>query len=263
LLRLAKSHWTTNRNPLALAIHKIMAKRKYALTRKQKKLPTKKSWYKRFWPIFWSALVAGGLITGYITFADWAVQKSKPDHEKFIDEYYIKGIAIPPSLKNKEIHFIMGGGHGVGTIYDYAQLLDGVDVTPNLLLFDVKQQSPFDLKFKIINDRLYIRSDFKYILNNELIGGMRYDRWALRKDQMIDYYATDDAFEVRDKQNNVVFNMKIENGQIIFNGYFLTPNGIHVLHNGVKTFWNRKGRDYKKDAQMEIDSIPKLFKGIL
>jgi hypothetical protein len=93
---------------------------------------------------------------------------------------------------------------------------------------------PSYITFVERDNRIYVSTEFKSLMNEETIGIIDYNHWRLCKKELFDYHNTDDMLEVIDKQNQVVFSIKFQIGVagtqgIYISGYFINPYAITIL----------------------------------
>lgn len=174
--------------------------------------------------------------------------------ENFEDYKFLKGIFIPMTV-NGQVNFVFGSEGGISTTYTYSELVEGEGVEISAEMITMTGGAPFNLRFKIINNQLFVSGEFKDLRTKSIIGIINFNSWRLVKDKLLNYKDAYDRFEVLDQYNNVVFNMQYINNKIILNGYYFSESGqIVVVRKGLQGFGNNVDQ-----AENSIKQIQRLF----
>lgn len=169
----------------------------------------------------WSMLVIAGLgfiatIGGVVGFGDLIWQKSKSNHQEFLEKNYITGILIPGSLNpDSLITFWLGNG---GFAMSIRELRKGAVYPATGLVNFPNGLPPWNLQFKIIGNRLFISAEIRYFENNAMIGRILFNEWQLRSSDITDFEDSDTRLVVRDKENNIALALEM-----------VDPNNVRLL----------------------------------
>ncbi len=135
--------------------------------------PDRKStsvWFVRLKTILnlaWKALIAiGVLITVSSVFFHYPIDfHNKTPHEQFLENNYTNGILLSGNVSDQIPLKITSGANT--KIYSKESLIQGIKYNPSMVSANGDQMT---VEFKLINDRIYVYSEFKYYINDEIIG---------------------------------------------------------------------------------------------
>ncbi len=117
-----------------------------------------------------------------------------------------------------------------------AALKEEIEFNPPFLRLD-GQNPIFDLRLRLMNNRLFIKTIFKDVQREEVVGIIDFDKWSLVSDNVLNWFSTDSTFEVLDRGNNVIFGMAYKPPNVIYlKGYYVVPKFICVFYESMVFF---------------------------
>jgi hypothetical protein len=197
------------------------------------------------------------LISGVVLFRNDVRKWFLTKEESYKEENFIPGLLIPGSLNSDSlINFELGATDANILSYSIKSLKEGVAVDANLWWVSDGFVVPWELKFKILNNRLHVYAVIRYI-NNEAIGVINYNKWELKEGTFYSYNANDTFLEVYDPQLYTVFSIKVVDANTVrVLGYSKNDNVFFIINKGVMLYG---GFEENKDSIMRhIKEIPRL-----
>ena len=118
--------------------------------------------------------------------------------------------------------------------------------------------TPFDLRFLLKGNRLYVSTTFKDI-DDKYVGKLSFTEWELKSSKISNYHDGDDNMEIIDENNYVLFNMQyLYPNTIQIHGYFVGNEGIQVAGDSSLYGTSKSIPNYKEDAIHQIQKIHPL-----
>lgn len=200
-----------------------------------------------------SALIIKDLIYEWIT----------PREKLWKEKTYINGIALDNKVIDDDqmITIILGGSSGrVGLAQQFpvSSLQDTIAFTPRSIETP-GGGTPFDLRFLLKNNRLYVSTVFKD-LDDKYVGKMDFTSWELKSNKISNYHDGDDNLEIMDEYNYVLFNMKyFYPNTVVIHGYHLTSTGIQIANDTSLMGFSKKTED-RDEVLRYIQGIKPLNK---
>lgn len=188
-----------------------------------------------------------------------------------VDYPIIKGLKLSNDSTFPVVSFFLG--HTLVLVLRQ-DLKKGIKLSLNM-----KRDCPSSyISFVEKDNRVYVSTEFKALMNEETIGVIDYNHWRLCKKELFDYRNTDDKLEVIDRQNQIAFSIKFEIGIVGTNvievsGYFInptaitilsfhgdrSPNGSIALKGGIDTCLDKSINKWKEKSQILISDIKTIF----
>ena len=196
--------------------------------------------------------ILGGisLIIGLYLTIDRLKTIFRSDIENYNREAFVQGILMPQLLFDPKGKInVMLGSNTMGFHFD--ELKQGVKVSPTGLMFN-DEKSTFNLKIKIINNRLFFSRVFNDLINEQYVGELDYNKWKFFKPNFLFCNQTDSSFEVLDKAKNIMFSiLYIKPGTIKLQGYSINEHSLMVVTDEIHPFL----KEQKNEALIEIHKI--------
>lgn len=201
-----------------------------------KKDPTIKRIGKFIWKCFkklWGyAVLASAAITFYFNY-NKVSDETLSSHDKYIKENYVHGLLMPDVIEDPNAFINIKFGT-FNKYFSIAELHNGVeykDKTIGIINKNRETEYPFEMKFLLKNQRIYIDANFIDIGHRQDVGKINYFTWSLFKPNLIDWHETKVSLEVQDKSGYLVFNMKyIGSSTIQIKGYWVGKETIYVIN---------------------------------
>jgi hypothetical protein len=181
-----------------------------------------------------------------------------PKEQLWKESNYALGVHIPESiLYSYDTLKISLGGIAVEVPLSILQSDEGYQPA-NGIQNNGKQ--PYDYRFKLINNNLYVSASFNDIDENYL-GQMDFNSFELQNSEISHYHDGNDNMEIIDKKGLVVFNMqyKLPN-TVVIQGYSIQNGGITIINTEGVSFYSTTLKDYKNVVVPEIRKIKPLNK---
>lgn len=173
---------------------------------------------------------------------------------------HIRGILVHNYKQKKHLRIIFGD-----TVYyaDAKKLQTGITISAGGACGE------HAIRLGLYNDRIYISTEFKDLMNGNFVGEINYNKWKLFKENFLDYDNSDESLVVFDKRNNIIFDMicfdQIDDDIILaIRGYFMSPFGVMVVNTDPFNSYRKcipitGNSDWQRMAQLYCQRIPKVF----
>lgn len=144
-------------------------------------------------------------------------------HEKFIDDQYIKGMLIPDEVQIRYNNIFLQFGTRGRTGYEVSlqALRNGLTISPNYIDCIDKfgnHENAVQISVQLINNRLSISSTFYNFKTDNFVAKIDKNRLIGLNREIVDFSDNDKFFEVIYNGNNVILSLQFEN-----------PNTISIL----------------------------------
>ena len=196
-------------------------------------------------------------ILGWIAFKDTIKSWFTSEHARYTKDYFIPGILLPDEIKNDSlITFDIGFAYfKIKTEH----LKDSLNKGLGYVLVSPTGGPLIDLGIYLKENRLLFSMNIFDLQRDEIVGTLNYNHWSLFKPNFLDYYFDDKSLEIIDRQNNVVFSIKLlSSNKIRLRGYFSTDSNVTVLSDSGLITYYKDSTNYKKDALVSIKNIHRL-----
>lgn len=152
----------------------------------------------------------------------------KSKEEIIEDENFITGMFLPEYKLNPSKGIDLYVGTNIESI-QYNRLKEGYEFKPNAYKMS-DDKSTFNIKIKLINNRLFISKEFKDIQKEEYVGRLNYDHWEFFIPNYLRFKQTDSSFEVKDRGNNIMFSSLLsKDGVLMLQGYSVNDTSYTVI----------------------------------
>jgi hypothetical protein len=223
---------------------------------KSSRIATLITFFGSFYSIIGILVTLSGVI-GLFTFWPQINDLFASRKEKWKDQTFVRGILIPQSLLSSTdtINLELGTVSFRDNVHNLKQ---GIEFKQSRVLgCGSSPVFPFDLRFKIENNRLYFATTFKDIQKEEVVGIIDFRTWSLVKSNLLDYNETDESLEVIDRSGNIIFSLLYKYPNTIsIKGYFVAVDCITVVSKGISTY----PINSKREALSEIQTISHIQK---
>ncbi len=139
-------------------------------------------------------------------------------------QHFFPGILLEHlSKKDPTIQFDMGKmSYGIPKAW--------LDTGFSILHFICNVCRDVDLKIGIRGKRLYVSTKFNTLVNDELLGEIRYNHWDISKSNQLGIKYDDERLQVQDKNGNLALAVKYVGGnEVSIEGYFTSLVDVMVL----------------------------------
>lgn len=200
-----------------------------------------------------------GVLVTFITvyfFIPQIRDEFKTQKQKWEEKKFLRGIFIPPDIiRNDAPIKLIFGGEG-GMTYSWPASWFSPDTKYKGNIIGCNDKPAFDIKFKILNNRLFIETTLTDINKNEVIAIINYDEWLIPNDNLINYTETDKSLEIIDKSNNVALSIQyLDSNTILISGYYVDRDSIFVAsESGFGCFTSNQ----KNEALKFISTIKRI-----
>ena len=169
----------------------------------------------------------------------------------------VKGILLPVSLVSESSPVLISFGKTTNSV-SLEELRRGYTLSPQKLIHCGREEGIEDYtKFTIylVEDRLYVTTDFRNLLNDEIAGSINKKQWAIFTKSLSGFHSDDNSFQVSDAQGNITFQMEFnEPDSLSIQGYFIGKECIYVVgHN--TTYSDAKVGNYIERVISEIKEV--------
>lgn len=157
----------------------------------------------------------------------------KSEYDKYEEEVFIKGIKLPEYiLKNQNyLHFKLGSSD----LYYRGIRTNGTPFTIDSWLKCDWTDNPINLWFRLDGDRLRVYDTVRYIANREVIALIDFDKAALFKPNLFDYYSDDKSLEIVDRSNQIAFSISLVDDSVVaLQGYFISTTNIAMISKSLR-----------------------------
>jgi hypothetical protein len=210
---------------------------------------------KKIWKAGRWLLAGFVLIVGAIQGVKYLQESSKSPEEKFKEEKYFSGIFYGYADQKESDNILFDVGW-----FQFAKELSevkskkGYNLATIIAMADnYGAEAALELKFKLINERVFLHCDIRD-LDNNIIANIHDSEWNIPKD--LPHYADDSTLEILDRDNNVMLYLKYEgNNTFKIRGYFPTNIYTAFLNGGQTVIVDRKDSEYKRKCKAEASKL--------
>ena len=214
----------------------------------------------------WQFITILVVISGLLVFRDQVHDILTPREKLWKERTYLDGIKIPLNIsdENQLLTVIIGSrdhrNYGLAQVFSLSALSDTPSFKPDKVPMIIMPggDTPFNLKFLLKKDRLYIGTIFKDI-DDKYVGKMNFTEWELKSSKISNYHDGDDNMEIIDENGYVLFNMRYQSpNTIIIEGYYVGDGGVQIANDTTMIGFNKLLPDYKQEALQYIKGIKPL-----
>jgi hypothetical protein len=193
---------------------------------------------------------------------DWFIS----DEQLWKEKTYLNGIKIPLNINDDTqlLTIIIGSRdkhhYGLAQVFSLSTLSDTPSFSQQKVPYIIMPGggTPFNLRFLLKGNRLYIGTIFKDI-DDKYVGKMNFTEWELKSSKISNYHDGDDNMEIIDENGYVLFNMRYQTpNTIIIEGYYVSDGGVQIANDSTIIGINKLAPDYKIEAIQYIKGLKPL-----
>ncbi|MEO6329523.1 MAG: hypothetical protein ABIO55_11345 [Ginsengibacter sp.] len=217
-------------------------------------------WLKKH-PLKVAAFIFVGFII-YLSFLFYNYDNYNPTSNEIVsNNKVVRGILLPMRLLSEISEIYLDFGKTQLSV-SIDQLKAGYKVSPMSIAHcsnNIKPGDPSDFIIYLVEDRIYISTNFKDLYDDKIIGSVNKKDWTFLSKNISAVRTDDYSFEVFDRKENVIFAMQFkEPGIISIQGYFIGEECIYIL-NDDGAYSDTKTGNYVERVLPQIKNIKKIW----
>ena len=182
-------------------------------------------------------------------------------NENVVNNKIVRGILVPMRILSEMSTVSVDFGKTKNSV-SLQQLKQGYEISPTGIghcANDMNLSKPSKFIIYLVEDRLYVTTNFIGISDDSIIGSVNKKDWTFLSKNISAIRTDDYSFEVSDSRRNVIFNMQfIEPDILSIHGYFIGAECIYIVNdNGI--YSDTKTGNYIERALPEIKKIKRIM----